>query len=887
MCNIPILNEGVFEDDNPRRAPVEDPAWGQSRSGVSRQVGNDCDTPLTMSHRAHGNALAEGFRLHWYRIGGVLGQGGFGITYLATDTNLDKLVAIKEYLPIELAVRESGVSVRPFTEDRKQSYQWGLERFLSEARTLAKFVHPNIVRVFAVFEANNTAYMVMEYEQGSCFEDLIKFGHIADEAHLLRIVHPILDGLEHIHEAGFIHRDVKPANIYVRGDGSPVLLDFGSARMALGGQTRTLTSVVSPGYAPYEQYHAEEGTQGPWTDIYGLGATVYATLNHGHGPLDALVRSNARIESKPDPLVPAIIIGQGHYSTQLLNAIDAALAFMPGERPQSVAAWRNMLPAPGEAPVFQEMATRHNLAAATARRPTTTQRSRPLRTAVTAALVLAVVIGAGWFVQQQRELSTVQQAAAARMAQAEQRAKKDAEQKAAQRAVDEETARRANAEQQARVKAAAAQRAIAEAATKERLQNIARLIAEGEKAIEARRLSTPAGNNALETFRAVLALDAGNADAQRGIERIANRYVELALAEADKGQFEQAGHYLDSAESIRPGLEATRTARDGIAGRATEFAREQEQARAKALQDAERRKAQAAVPQRAPQTSAGPGDVVRDALKDGSRGPEMVRITAGQFVMGSLPGEPGRSDTEGPHHQVAIASDFALGKFPVTVAEFRRFVDATNFRTMAEKIDGCFSGQGKRDGATWRDAGFKRPLSDAHPVVCVALPDVLAYAAWLSTQTGATYRLPSEAEWEYAARAGTTTSRFWGDDPAAACRYANVADVVRASKGGNISGTAHACQDNFNGPAPVGKFQANAFGLHDMLGNVWEWTADCWRESYAGAAANGSAVNDEGCTHHARRGGNFNSGIEEVRSAARKKGRPPGLAIDFRLARNL
>jgi formylglycine-generating enzyme required for sulfatase activity len=693
-----------------------------------------------MNRRAHGNALPEGFRLHWYRIGGVLGQGGFGITYLATDTNLDKAVAIKEYVPIELAVRESGVSVHPFTEDRKQSYLWGLQRFLSEARTLAKFVHPNIVRVFAVFEVNNTAYMVMEYEQGDCLEDLIKFDRIGGEANLLRIVHPILDGLEYIHEAGFIHRDIKPDNIYVRGDGSPVLLDFGSARMALGGQTRTLTSVVSPGYAPYEQYHAQEGKQGPWTDIYGLGATMYAALNRGQGPLDALVRSNARIENKPDPLVPAGSITHGRYSTKLLEAIDAALVFMPQERPQSIAAWRNMLPALGETPEVQDMATQRAPAAAT--RPSSPApfgvrwRSRRVHTVTIAIVtVAAVVIGAWGYLQQQRELAT-----------------------------------QAVAEQQA-VKAAAEQRAREQA----------------------------------------------------------------AQAAAEQRAREQA--------------------------------------------------AQAAAEQRAREQAA---LIVRDTLKDGSLGPQMVRITAGRFVMGSPSKEAGRDDAEGPQHQVTIAADFALGKFPVTVGEFRRFVDATQFRTAAENIGGCFSSQGKIDGATWRDGKFKRPLSDRHPVVCVTWNEARAYAEWLSSQSKAIYRVPSEAEWEYAARAGSVTSRFWGDDPAAACRYANVGDVVRSSRGNRISGTAHDCSDNFNGPAPVGKFEANAFGLYDMLGNVRELTADCWRGSYVGAAADGSPVNDGNCKQHVTRGGNFSAGSEEIRSAARhRKGPRPAIAVGFRVARDL
>ena len=251
--------------------------------------------------------------------------------------------------------------------------------------------------------------------------------------------------------------------------------------------------------------------------------------------------------------------------------------------------------------------------------------------------------------------------------------------------------------------------------------------------------------------------------------------------------------------------------------------------------------------------------------------------------MGSPPAEAGRSDSEGPQRLVTIAVDFALGKFPVTLGEFRRFVDATGFVTRAETTGTCVAGGSKRSGATWRNPGLKMTPGDGHPVVCIAWKDAGAYAEWLSAQTGATYRLPSEAEWEYAARAGTTAARFWGEDPAAACRHGNVGDMGRSGRGGTIVGTPHPCKDGFPGLAPAGRFQANAFGLHDMLGNVWEWTSDCWRDSHAGV----SAVPVTGCTHHVRRGGNFGSGVEEARSAVRKRGRPPAVAIGFRVARDL
>jgi serine/threonine protein kinase len=289
--------------------------------------------------KIHRNALKPGYQLHWYTIKEILGQGGFGITYLAHDNNLDENVAIKEYLPIELAVREGDDSVQPVTEDRNKNYKWGLDRFIKEARTLSKFKHPNIVRVRSVFEENNTAYMVMEYEQGETLQDILTRRKRLEEAELLSVLVPILGGLALVHKAGFIHRDIKPANIFIRKDGSPVLIDFGSARQALGEQTKTLTSLVSPGYAPFEQYYSKGESQGPWTDIYGLGATLYRVVV-GRAPMDAVDRSRSIHEASSDTLVSAVDIGKGNYSARFLKAIDHALKFKPTERPQSLERWK-------------------------------------------------------------------------------------------------------------------------------------------------------------------------------------------------------------------------------------------------------------------------------------------------------------------------------------------------------------------------------------------------------------------------------------------------------------------------------------------------------------------------------------------------------------------
>lgn len=287
------------------------------------------------------NVLRHGHQLHWYRIERVLGQGGFGITYLATDTNLDQGVALKEYLPAEYAARIENFAVQARTEEHQARFEWGLDRFISEARMLARFDHPNIVRVHSVFEHLGTAYMVMRYEKGRNLEEVLQSGQSFDQAALSSLLTSILSGLEEVHRAGFIHRDIKPDNIYLRADGSPVLLDFGSARQALQ-KSKRLTILVAPGYAPFEQYHNDLNAQGPWTDIYGIAATLYRVIA-GAPPVDAIARSRGILGSTEDILTPLTQIGKGRYSEVFLAAIDQALAFEEKDRPQSIAQWREAL----------------------------------------------------------------------------------------------------------------------------------------------------------------------------------------------------------------------------------------------------------------------------------------------------------------------------------------------------------------------------------------------------------------------------------------------------------------------------------------------------------------------------------------------------------------
>ena len=295
-----------------------------------------------MSQEGFHYALEVGHQIHWYTIDKVLGQGGFGITYLAHDNNLDQRVAIKESLPTEFAVRGEDQCIKPITQNQDEIYHWALDRFIAEARTLAKFDHTNVVRVMAVFEENNAAYMVMRYEEGKTLEDIFKTKGILSQTELLNIVLPIIDGLKVVHDAGFIHRDIKPANIFIRDDGSPVLIDFGSARQSIGAQTQTLTTLISPGYSPIEQYFTKGEDQGPWTDIYGLASTLYRGAV-GQRPVDTMTRSKKILADQPDPYVPAYEISKDRYSATFLQAIDQGLQFRHQHRPQDLTTWERQL----------------------------------------------------------------------------------------------------------------------------------------------------------------------------------------------------------------------------------------------------------------------------------------------------------------------------------------------------------------------------------------------------------------------------------------------------------------------------------------------------------------------------------------------------------------
>lgn len=292
----------------------------------------------------HSTALPLGLRMGEYKILKVLGHGGFGITYLAVDKNLNKNVAIKEYFPNDLAVRGQYLEVMAKTSADQDSYQWGLQQFLNEAKTLATFDHPNIIKVLRFFEMNATAYFVMEYTSGrSLSEALIEIEQdheTVSEEEVKQLFFPLLDALKVVHSKNCLHRDIKPANIYIRDDNSqPVLLDFGAARFSLGQHSKSISAIVTPGYAPVEQYQSSMENQGAWTDIYGLAATMYRLVT-GRVPVDAFSRYSALNDSQKDALPSIYQTSNGTFSPPFLTAIMFGLNIQRDQRPQSASEWK-------------------------------------------------------------------------------------------------------------------------------------------------------------------------------------------------------------------------------------------------------------------------------------------------------------------------------------------------------------------------------------------------------------------------------------------------------------------------------------------------------------------------------------------------------------------
>lgn len=282
-------------------------------------------------------ALPVGTMVQEYRIINILGSGGFGIVYKAENKYFSEIVALKEFLPVNLAYRDTENSkIFPLSPETEKAFQWTRHKFLQEAKTLRELgyprQHPNIVKVRQFIEANDTAYMVMDFEEGLPLSQILSKHGTIGEKKLTPLLHALLDGLECVHKASVWHRDIKPSNILIRSDGSPVLIDFGAARRDISGSNQSIIRTLTPAYAAVEQIFPI-GRHGPWTDIYSMGATIYRAVT-GKKP----VLASERLQGKA--YVSAADAAKTVYTPYFLAAIDAALGLYPEDRPQSIGQWK-------------------------------------------------------------------------------------------------------------------------------------------------------------------------------------------------------------------------------------------------------------------------------------------------------------------------------------------------------------------------------------------------------------------------------------------------------------------------------------------------------------------------------------------------------------------
>lgn len=810
-----------------------------------------------------GRALKPGAMIagEW-RIERMLGEGGFGVTYEARNTRTGAHVALKEYMPAESCTRAAGSSeVTAGGGVAGEAFAWGRDRFMKEAETLKRLDHPSIVRVADYFEANKTAYMALSFESGGSMKGWLdamreRGGRPSQEA-LDRIVWPLCEALTQVHALYMQHRDIKPDNIMLRADGTPVLIDFGAAKSTFAGYSlsrakpnaavKSQFTPVSHGYSPPEQYDETQTLLVPATDIYALAATLHYAVTGTEPP-----RATSRYITDPYQRLTDVAAGQG-WRPEFLAGIDRALSMHPKDRPQSAVEFRRalgLLVVPPQAPAvgLSDQSTEVQPATTAAQiTPAVTfteiqsgakqNEARPssrLGLGIAAIFVLLALGVGGWwkFVHEPAEA--------------------------------------------ARATAVAAALSRAEAAKKE---------ADQLKAAEQQRLAA-----------AKKAEDDRKAEADRIARERAEQERQAALRQAEQDRIAAAKRAEDE-----------RVAREKL--QREQIAREQIKSTARHPE---------ILATLIPGSGQSARDTLADG-SDCSFCPDMVVVPAGQFLMGAGPAAiaplakqyhrsaefyqpetPQPTDT--PQHKVIIPTPFAVGRAHITRGQYAAFVTATAHRSDG----GCeFRQTANRwqlrrhliaPEGSWKTPGFDQ--ADDHPVVCVNWHDTRAFINWLREKTGKNYRLLSESEAEYSERGVISITAphpqyFFAETGNEICAYANIFLDIAGPRGSN---SRNACNHGFVYTSPGGRFRPNKFGLVDMQGNVLSWTENCWHPNYVGAPSDGRARITECSESNSRvaRGSAWDFLIDNnswylVGAANRKRilATSRSNAVGFRVARDL
>ena len=449
-----------------------------------------------------------------------------------------------------------------------------------------------------------------------------------------------------------------------------------------------------------------------------------------------------------------------------------------------------------------------------------------------------------------------------------------------------------------------------------RRSDLATALANADAALAAGNLLSPENTSATAYYRQALSLDPTNAAAQAGLQSIFAALLERALTEAQSLDFETAESTLNQALTVVEDEAAVEDARIGITEFRDQYLQDLDAEALSAMNEGNYEESEGAITrllalgyprQRVDALQAllndarlygslEPGQILADDIPAmGGQGPDMVVIPTGSFLMGSDEDEANRFSNEGPRHRVTFNRGFALSRSEVTVRDFAAFVNATGYRTDAERegssriYDPRTGRMDSRNGVTWRDDFAGDDADPDLPVIHVSWNDARAYVNWLARESGRSYRLPSEAEFEYALRAGTQTPYWWGDD-APEDNTENVTgdgDISPTSARWNVAFDRYT--DDFWGPAPVASLRPNPFGLYDMSGNVMEWVDDCWHDSFVRAPDDGSSWMNPGCGRHVIKGAAWSSTPAMSRSAFRlsSAAESTDMRVGFRVARDL
>lgn len=770
-----------------------------------------------MSRAQQSTHLPLGTRLGEYEIQAVLGQGGFGITYKAWDSTLACYVALKEYFPKHLANRNTdSVSIRPASREDESSYQKGLTSFVEEARVLAQFQHPGVVPVKRLVKANQTAYMVMGFVEGETLTEYMKkSGGKVAAPQLIAWTDQLLSALDKVHQAGLLHRDIKPGNVYIGSDGNAMLLDFGAARRVAAEASQSITGVISAGYSPIEQYSESTKNQGPWTDIYSLSATLYRCIT-GVKPIEATARRDEMDDGDPDPVAALNPSSYPDFPAGFILAVWQGMAVIRKHRIRDVSAYREVMnaslnsPSPQKpiAPVMPPPQPARPSGPSTSG-PQSKVGSGPQPQGSTQTSAKVPISSGGRVVQ---IILAVVAVAVVAMVIINPFAKKE----------DPILDHDGGSEEvqlhsvSVNVKPSAA---------------VDRILINGSSVANGATTSLAEGEHQVEIRGAS---GYSNVDERIFVDRN-NRQFEFSLTQ----DLVPLTLTLtpSNARVILPDLPANVTYRPGV-----QLPRGTHRVRVIAS---------------GYQRYEGSIDLnqgsnwqitLERATPIAQINAQMVAIPAGRFNMGG-----DVYTDEKPVHRVNVPA-FELQKTEVTWEQYRECVNA----------GGCT--------APANSSSF----ADDEPVRSVSWDDAQRFISWLNRETGSSYRLPSESEWEYAARAGSgarysSGNTLYCDD----ARYGHVEDG--------------ACYSGGSGPVEVGSYRANNFGLYDMAGNVNEWVEDCFYNDYNGAPNDGSAwVRKADCSVRSMRGGGWAGSVEQVAAPYRNSDQRDATFTDvgFRLARS-